>query len=437
MAVKRWNGTSWEIYAGSDLAPVKVTDGRLGKTTFIGATTPTGMVDGDIWIDQDTATNAVVPTALLAKGDIFVATGNGAYTRLAAGNSGESLYVDSSTSTGLRWQGDYNVGKNRLINADFSINQRGFVSTTGSAYHFDRWQGAGSGGTITYSPQTFTLGSAPVAGYEANNYYQIAITNQSAAGDYAIQRQFIESVKSFAGQTVTLSFWAKANSGTPSIAADFYQYFGTGGTPSSTVDVTGQKATISTSWARYSFTYNIPSIAGKTIGTNNNDYLALRIWSSAGSTYNANTNSLGIQNVTIGIWGVQLEAGSVATPFTTNTGNRQAELAACQRYYWRNTATQNYSIMGMGFASSSTNVMAYFQFPVTMRTTPSSIDFSTLQANDSSTGVAISNIGFQGTEYGPSGAVVNCTTSGMTTYRPTKILSNGSASGYIGFSAEL
>ena len=63
MAVKRWNGTAWEVYAGADLAPVKVTDGRVGKTTFIGATSPVGQVDGDIWIDQDTTTNAVVPTA--------------------------------------------------------------------------------------------------------------------------------------------------------------------------------------------------------------------------------------------------------------------------------------------------------------------------------------------------------------------------------------
>jgi hypothetical protein len=141
--------------------------------------------------------------------------------------------------------------------------------------------------------------------------------------------------------------------------------------------------------------------------------------------------------LTYQIANVQLEYGSKATPFQTATGTIQGELAACQRYYYRNSATANNTTMGWGFASSATNVMGIIQFPVMMRTAPTSIDFSTIQCNDSSTGTAVSAVAFSGLEYGTLLATINLTTSGMTTYRPTKIISNGSTAGYLGFSAEL
>ena len=259
------------------------------------------------------------------------------------------------------------AGKNKIINGDFNINQRAFTSNSGG-YGFDRFAGANGGGTATFSAQTFTLGTAPVAGYEGKNFFRCVVSGQSAAGDYAIQRQLIESVRTFAGQTVTLSLWAKANTAA-SFAADLYQQFGSGGSPSAQVDVAGSKTAVTTSWARYSFTFNVPSISGKTIGTDNNDHLGLRIWSSAGSTYNSQTNSLGIQAITLDIWGVQLEAGSIATPFQTSTGTLQGELAACQRYYYLHASGANI-IVGNFCNYDAASASGALQFPVTMRTAP-------------------------------------------------------------------
>ena len=360
MAVKRWNGTAWEVYAGADLAPVKVTDGRVGKTTFIGATSPTGQVDGDIWIDQDTTTNAVVPTALTTKGDIFAATGNAAYTRFAAGNNGETLYADSSTSTGLRWQGDFNTGKNKILNSDFSIWQRGtsFTPGGGTTYSADRcfhyWDGNGS---HTISRQAFTPGSAPVAGYEGQFFFRHQQTTAGTGGTYmAVIGQLIEDVRTLSGQTVTFSFWAKADASRTYVYF-FDQGFGTGG--SASVNVAALSVPMTTSWQRFSYTFNVPSVSGKTIGPNSS--LSVRMDSNAVNT-----------TQTIDIWGIQLEAGNVATPFTTNTANPQQELAACQRYFVRlNASTTIFIGQGMARSGAPWGLFGSVPLPTSMRANPS------------------------------------------------------------------
>src|SRR5690606_33394960 len=55
----------------------------------------------------------------------------------------------------------------------------------------------------------------------------------------------------------------------------FFQNFGTGGSPSTGVQVSAQNASLTTSWQRFDLTFDIPSISGKTLGTNNDDLLLL------------------------------------------------------------------------------------------------------------------------------------------------------------------
>ena len=229
------------------------------------------------------------------------------------------------------------AGKNKIINGDFSINQRSFTSTTTtSVYMEDRWQSRAIGdGTTTHSIQTFTAGSAPVSGYEGTNYHRIVTTGQTSASVLSAIAQRIEGVRTFAGQTATISFWAKAASGTPNVSVLGVQVFGSGG--STAVNVTTTKKAISTSWVRYSFTLTIPSVSGKTIGSG--DQLLFLIAVSAGSDNNAFYDNLGIQTGTFDFWGVQVEYGSYATPFqTASGGSPQSELAMCQRYYEKSYA---------------------------------------------------------------------------------------------------
>jgi hypothetical protein len=389
------------------------------------------------------ATGRVPTTAnspLTAKGDLF--TYSTAPARLAVGNSGETIVADSSTSTGLRYTANFAAGKNKIINGDFTINQRAFTTITGSGtgqYGFDRWKIESVDGSVTYTPQTFTPGTAPVTGYEAANFARVVVASQTTSAAYSIFSQGIEDVRTFANQTVTISFWAKAASGTPKVAAEFVQVFGSGGSPSANVNTSAGQSTITTSWARYTITANVPSISGKTIGTTaNTSQLALLLWTSAGSNFNSRTGSMGIQNNTIDIWGVQVEAGSVATAFQTATGTIQGELAACQRYYYRQSANGTNFIMdfGLGTAASTTSVEFVVPLPVQMRVVPTSLDSASLQATDLNTNHAITSPVSGGARSSVNIAHVSGTVSGATQYR-SYFLGSSAGSGYIGFSAEL
>jgi len=281
-------------------------------------------------------------------------------------------YLEDSNSLqlydGSGWTAAGGVSSgNAIINGAFEINQRGFTSSTANAaFSFDRWFSFAAGGTSTFSAQAFTAGTAPVAGYEGTNFIRIVTSGQSAASDGAALRQRIEDVRTFAGQTITVSFFAKANTGTPSLAVEIEQAF----IGSAAALIAGGKKAIKDSWDRYSYTINLPSVAGKTIGASNS--LGVAIWVSSGSDRNARLDTLGIQSNTFEIWGVQVEAGPVATQFRRNANSLQGELAACQRYYQR----LGNNGRGSGFNLTTTVADATFPFRVTMRTIPSALDQS-------------------------------------------------------------
>jgi hypothetical protein len=375
---------------------------------------------------------ATSPNYAWAEPDNSSLVKNGAQDIRALGDA-----IDTSV-----WNVGYGqAGKNKLINGDFKINQRNFTSITANGdYGFDRFLQILSGGTVTSTPQVFTAGAAPVAPYEATNYWQMVTSGQSAASDRALVAQRIEDVRSLAGQTITVSFWAKANSGTPKMAVEVAQYFGLGGSPSAIVNTYVGQVTLSTSWARYSVTAAIPSISGKTIGTTaGSSYVQVNLYTSAGTDFNARTGSIGVQNNTFGIWGVQLEYGSYATPFQTATGTIQGELSACQRYYFRAQSTGGYKVLGSGYAGNTTTLNLGVILPSQMRVIPTSLETSAMASfyyESSSGGTTPTSIGLssQSTENIGSATV---TKSGAFTAGYAYWLFSNNTAAYLGFSAEL
>lgn len=218
--------------------------------------------------------------------------------------------------------------RNAVINGNFDIWQRG-TSFSALGYGVDRFVNAIVGSSCTMSRQTFALGQTDVPN-NPKYFCRMAVTSAAGATNYAIMMHRIEGVQTFAGQTVTVSFYAKAAAARP-IAVELNQFFGNGGTPSADVNAAGvTKVTLGTTWQRVTLTATMPSVSGKTLGTGNDDYLGLFIWFDAGSSYNSRTSSLGQQSGTFDIAQIQVEQGSYATAFERRP--LATELSLCNRY---------------------------------------------------------------------------------------------------------
>ena len=285
---------------------------------------------------------AVGTSAMWARGDHVhptsgapldspVFTGNPTAPTPTAGDNDTSIATTAFVQAAVAPYA-HNVGRNLLHNPLFNIAQRGVGPFTTSGYTVDRWLVAQSLDTVSFQQmQTNDAARAGIGDEQADWVLVNTFTGNAGAGASNMVRQPIENVRRLAGKTVTISFWAWATSGTPKLGVSIGQGFGTGGLPSAAVSGNGTSITTSTTQARYSVTLIVPSISGKTLGTNNNSATYLNIWFSSGATNNALAGGIGVQSAQIALWGVQLEIGSVATPL--EKPDPRYDLSNCQRFY--------------------------------------------------------------------------------------------------------
>ena len=374
----------------------------------------------------DTTMATMTPKSIVdAKGDLIAATAADTPARLAVGNNGETLVADSSTSTGLRYQANFAAGKNKIINADFGVWQRGTSIAApggGGAYLADRFNTsfdvAPTSGTITQ--QTFTPGTAPVAGYEGSYFQRTSIVTPGSSSYYVLAQR-IEDVRTFAGQTITVSFWAKLNSGAISSARiRLIQNFGSGGSSAVSYD-SSYNYTPTASWQRFSWTIPVSSIAGKTIGTSSYFQIDTVVAYAAANA--------------VDTWGWQAEIGNTATAFQTATGTLQGELAACQRYYWRSALNTAFAGMGLGIARQTTAISTQITHPVVMRVNAPTIDVANLEYSDGVSSIAVVSPAVA--QSSNRMVVLDEGVSGATQFRPYFLRNSNNVNGYIGFGAEL
>lgn len=378
-----------------------------------------------VFSNGDALTGSELNTYLMNQSVMVFASTTARDAALTAPTEGMVVWLQDSDKyvyyTGSAWADLISAAGsgNAIINGAFDIWQRGTsFTTTGGVYTADRWKANIVTGD-TVSQQTFTPGTAPVTGYEGQFYCRLA------AGATSGTRYFfqpIEDVRTFAGQTVTLSFWAKVSTGTTTLTTYFYQGFGSGGSADN--PTTDTNFTLTTSWQRFSYSTTMPSVSGKTIGAGSSVQTAFKF-----TTTSAN----------IDIWGVQLEAGSTATAFKRNATSIQGELAACQRYYLRYTSTnQPYSRFGTGFAEGSNGASFTVPLKQTMRTDPTSIDTSaSLVIYDGNTFVTGGTWTIGGSSNKDSITIAYSKTASTTQYRPYFIIANNSTAEFLGFNAEL
>ena len=197
------------------------------------------------------------------------------------------------------------------------------------------------------------------------------------------------------------------------MALEVVQNFGTGGSPSAEVTGSGQSVTLTGSWAAFAVTFSVPSITGKTLGTNGDDYLALNFWTSAGSTFNTRAASLGIQTINVDLWGIHIKLGTHTTAAVDlyKAPELGPELARCQRYY------QPAGKGATGRTISATSLDLLGSFVGMMRASPSLSfgGFTGATATISQLGVGdVTATGIGSFNAGRNGFWVNLTTSGAT-----------------------
>ena len=258
--------------------------------------------------------------------------------------------------------GSYGTGgfvgmKNRIINGDFNVVQRGASGTTTSSGYvsLDRWRASISvASTVTLSQQTFTPGQIDVPGDPEFFMRYDWLGTSPAATKNIMQR--VENVKSLVG-AAALSFYAKTELG-DDVTIEVRQNFGSGG--SSEVTVLSQSIDCTTGWNKFEIPINLPSLSGKTIG--------------AGSYIEVSWKAVDGSNSYLDLARVQLEKGSTATSFDYRPYG--TELALCQRYLPAYTGSGEFG--GSGNAVNGSVFYATYTFPVTPRVPPTGLTINSV-----------------------------------------------------------
>jgi hypothetical protein len=310
------------------------------------------------------------------------------------------------------------AGKNFLINGGFDFWQRGTSSAGNNVYLADRWWDVAAG-TTTHSQDTDVPSGVPVQ-------YSIKWVT-SASSSYGQWYQAVEQavVKTLRGKQVTYSAYVKTTSyggGNLILRVDYSNSTDVLNNVTTGVSDTVFNGAATSSWTRITNTFTVPS-----------DAVGLRL-SLVPDTAQGS-------GVTVRFAAVQLELGSVATPFSRAGGTIQGELAACQRYYYRINASSSgpYAVFAFGAGTeTSTTCVSYVPVKVSLRTFPTSVEY----------GGTLRIIPFSGAESNVSAVTlqdrsntdivsITFTGSGLTGGQYCYVRANNSSTAYLGISAEL
>jgi hypothetical protein len=347
----------------------------------------------------------------------------------------------------------YSNSRNVVDNGAMQVQQRGTgtrtcaanAAITTAAYAADRWgcsvnvaSGAGTLQVITTN-----LPAAPLPPFAAA---QVFYRTSGALAQPQCVMQEIPTYKAtqLAGQNINLSFYAQGltNMLAEQTTLNAYVFYGTGtdegfgtmtASPAITPAWTGINSslttafTITSSWARYSTSFLLPSTATEA-------GVALCWTPTVGGT--AGTTD-GFR-----FTGVQLEQGSSASPYEFRSP--AAELLEAERYFYainEGTITAGTVMVGGGSAQGTTTTCTTaIPFPVTMWKAPTYTNaltastFKLVSASQTATALSTPFSATLGANT-PYGASINFTTTGMTA-KDGCFLVSAAGSGTMQFTAD-
>jgi len=325
-----------------------------------------------------------------ARGDILVGNSSSDWANLPIGTANKVLVSDG---TDVSWEDPDSYNKNVIINGDFQIAQRGisFTSVTNGDYTLDRWLISKVGSmayTITQDTETPTTLES---GRYIDKSMKIDCTTADtsiAAGDIAIIAQRIEgyNFQVIAQKTFTISFWVRStktgifcvsvrNSGQDRSYVSEY-------TVNSSNTWEFKTITISASPSAGTWDYTTGNglqlsfvlVAGSTHQTTADTWQTGNYFATSNQVNSADSTSNDFR-----ITGVQVEAGSVSTPFESRT--IQTEIELCQRYYEKsyNLTTAPGTVTASGYVndrSTGSDFNTDVRFKVNKRSTPTVTNYS-------------------------------------------------------------
>jgi hypothetical protein len=256
--------------------------------------------------------------------------------------------------------------KNRLINGGMNIFQRNTTLSTNNTqgYSVDRmWGFSGASTAATYSQ----ISSTGLAGFPFAIRCQRTAGNTGTNGVYMGQIVESNNLQDLQGQSVTISFWARAGSNYSPTSSSLTLFLRTGTVADQglTALINGwtglvqqsSGVTLTTSWQFFSRTFSVAS-----------NVQELSAFFEAATTGTAGANDF------YDITGFQLEKGSTATSFDYRPYG--TELNLCQRYYYRIKAGAVGDNFNVGYCDSTTVAPLMLSFPVSMRTPPTALEQS-------------------------------------------------------------
>jgi len=352
-------------------------------------------------------------------------------------------------------------GRNMIINGGMQVWQRATATTAvvNDTYStVDRWKfWESSEGAYTSEKHAMSLAEINTTGHSQAIALNVTTADGTiAAGQYAFIEHMIEAQNcqhlqwgTAAAKDVTLSFWVKSKiAGTYCVGLDKMD---------STAYYMNREYTINDADTWEYKTITITPTAGSTTlitgagGIIVNDSgigMELRFGLAWGTTYHATTNTwatgddfssdqqvnwMSSTSNDFYLTGVQLEAGSVATPFEHRSYGD--ELAKCMRYYFRNTGGDTF-IAGQLIPSTTTAALGYSIMPVSLRSTSITLSSGSIAATRVDDAATVTGLTYQ------SGRSTNTTigydVAGSSFIADTQYFLTGNGSGaYIAFDAEI
>ena len=343
--------------------------------------------------------------------------------------------------------------RNLVINGAMQVAQRGtsFTPATEFGYTLDRY--------ITFFTNTGSVNltqetSSPPEGH--TTYARITSTGAASVTGRNLFSQIVEGQNLAPtkwgysdAKDVTISFWVRS-----SLTGDFG--FAVNATTQNRCIVMKYNIASANTWEHK--TLLIPATTSGDFGLTSsgrgcwlfwdlgtssaNEYGTTDTWVDSSTKYTATNvqQLITVSGATLDITGVQLEVGTVATPFEHRSYGD--ELARCQRYYYRIGGGSLYNHYGVAVAYDADALRLNIPFAVSMRSIPTSIDVLSqgqfLAERDASLNHVSSSITLSGNSSTEMGfLVIDSSTNFSTGGVAYNVYAYNTANTFVGFSAEL